>query len=1067
VNGCKVVIGFLLLGISLPVWAEPPLESDPATGVARRVAEFTDDERGFWSFQPVRDVMPPAVRAANWPQSPIDRFILARLEERGLTPCEPADKRTLLRRATFDLTGLPPSPDEIEAFLADESPAAFAKVVDRLLASPHYGERWGRHWLDVVRYADARDLIQLPVESDFREAWRYRDWVVNSFNRDLPYDAFITRQLAGDLLQPSDPAKIDNEALVATGFLAIADFVPGDVDKDLMIADYVNDQIDVVGRALMGLTLGCARCHDHKFDPISTEDYYALAGIFFSTRLVPGPVAGNTPLVRMPLLSPSELKAIEEQAARDKQRLAELPQAIQALTVRTEREFLASLERRIPDETPRYLLAAWEYVHSPSGDDLRALAEFAATRQLDAPTLTRWLGYLKDHPHPLLLPQLAATDRTSSERLGQELGQSLSGTLALRQAAVANDPANHALTDSALLIFRADDRRMITNDAGQVTFWPDRAGIVEDAAPVEDAQTPLFASAMIHGHIRPVVRFQGQELLQAPRSAPPIGSLFVVFRPSEANVSGQRLVGWEDSSVGQHGVGLIADPKGAVHAVVRRNGANGDVVAPAAATPDFQLLSLTWGPIGVTLHRDGAALGTNRAIDAVSSDPGIAALRIGGPGSGAAGRFCGDLAELRVYSAQLDDAARGRIEAELQARWFGPPRTEDATVDQVADLYDELSSPRGPFWTSEAERARRLPEEVRSQLAAMQAELEALKRKPAMEVPMAVVVQDGGPAGTKHEGFHDAQVYMRGNPANLGPTVPRGFPLVLAGEHQPPIRKGSGRRELAMWLCRPDHPLTARVMVNRIWQHHFGEGLVRTSTNFGFMGESPSHPELLDYLASRFVASDWSVKAMHRLIMSSKVYQQSTRASEAIEAADPENRLLTRMNRRRLESEAIRDSLLSLAGRLDATPGGPGFLNMAVPRRSLYLMSVRTGAKAAEFGPLFDAPDCSAVVERRNVSTVAPQALFLLNDPLVIELAEALAARLARELPADGDAALNDRAHNDTARIDRLYQIAVGRPPTPEEVAIGLQLVGNPAAPEAWTRYCHVVLCTNELVYVD
>ena len=183
-----------------------------------------------------------------------------------------------------------------------------------------------------------------------------------------------------------------------------------------------------------------------------------------------------------------------------------------------------------------------------------------------------------------------------------------------------------------------------------------------------------------------------------------------------------------------------------------------------------------------------------------------------------------------------------------------------------------------------------------------------------MEVPKAVVVQDGGPAGTKHEGFHDAQVYMRGNPANPGPTVPRGFPLVLAGEHQPPIRKGSGRRELAMWLCRPDHPLTARVMVNRIWQHHFGEGLVRTSTNFGFMGESPSHPELLDYLASRFVASDWSVKAMHRLIMSSKVYQQSTRASEAIEAADPENRLLTRMNRRRLESEAIRDSLLA-AGR--------------------------------------------------------------------------------------------------------------------------------------------------------
>jgi len=1063
-----MVAGLLLLGISLPLWAVPPSDSGPSAGAVKRVAAFTDDERGFWSFQPVRDATPPAVRAATWPNGPIDHFILARLEARGLTPCEPAGKRTLLRRATFDLTGLPPTPDEIDDFLADESPSAFAKVVDRLLASPHYGERWGRHWLDVVRYADARDLIQLPVESDFREAWRYRDWVVSAFNRDLPYDDFITRQLAGDLHQPSDPAKIDTEALVATGFLAIADFVPGDVDKELMIADYVNDQIDVVGRALMGLTLGCARCHDHKFDPISTEDYYALAGIFFSTRLVPGPVAGNTPLVRVPLLSKSELQAIEEQAARDKQRLAVLPREIQALTVRTDREFLATLERRIPNETPRYLMAAWEYVHPPAGENQPALAEFAAARQLDASTLSRWLEYLNEHPHPLLSQHLAATDRASSERLGQELEQNLSGTLAQRQALAAKDPSNQALTDEAFLTFRADDRRVMTNEAGQVTLWPDRAGTVEDASPVADAQGPLLASAMVHGHTRPVVRFQGHELLQAPRSVPPIGSLFVVFRPSEANVSDQRLVGWEDSSVGQHGLGLIANATGAVHAVLRRSGANGDVVAPATATRDFQLLSVTWGPAGVTLHRNGEALGANRAIDAVSSDPGIAALRIGGPGSGAAGRFHGDLAELRVYSAQLDDAARGRIEAELQSRWFGPPKTEDAAVDQVADLYDELSSPRGPFWMSEAERIRLLPEEVRTQLAAMQAELEALKRKPGVEVPKAVVVQDGGPPGTKHEGFRDAQVYVRGNPASPGPTVPRGFPLVLAGEHQPPIREGSGRRELAMWLFRPDHPLTARVMVNRIWQHHFGEGLVRTSTNFGFMGESPSHPELLDYLAARFVASGWSVKAMHRLIMSSNVYQQSTRASKAVQAADPENRLLTRMNRRRLESEAIRDSLLVLAGRLDTTPGGPGFLDMAVGRRSLYLMSVRTGAKAAEFGPLFDAPDCGAVVERRNVSTVAPQALFLLNDPFVIELAEALAARLAREVPAGGDPTHNDPAQNhDAARIDRLYQIAVGRPPTPAEVAVGLQLVGNPAAPDAWSRYCHVVLCTNELVYVD
>ena len=230
-----------------------------------------------WAFEPLQSVAPPSIFDSAWVTSDVDAFIRARQEALGLNPAPAADKRALLRRITFDLTGLPPTPEELREYLDDNAPDAYSKVVDRLLASPRYGERWGRHWLDVVRYADARDLIQLPIESDFREAWRYRDWVVKAFNRDLPYNEFITQQLAGDLLQPSDPHKIDADALVATGMLAIADFVPGDVDKQQMIADYVNDEIDVVGRAILGLTLACARCHDHKFDPISTEDYYAMA----------------------------------------------------------------------------------------------------------------------------------------------------------------------------------------------------------------------------------------------------------------------------------------------------------------------------------------------------------------------------------------------------------------------------------------------------------------------------------------------------------------------------------------------------------------------------------------------------------------------------------------------------------------------------------------------------------------------------------------------------------------------------------------------------------------------
>jgi hypothetical protein len=350
-----------------------------------------------------------------------------------------------------------------------------------------------------------------------------------------------------------------------------------------------------------------------------------------------------------------------------------------------------------------------------------------------------------------------------------------------------------------------------------------------------------------------------------------------------------------------------------------------------------------------------------------------------------------------------------------------------------------------------------LPEDFGKRLAALRSELATLQKKSPPDIPRAVVVQEGGPPGTPHEGFHDAQVYLRGNHAKLGNAVPRGVPKSIAGAEPPVIREGSGRRELAHWLADPKNPLTARVMVNRIWQHHFGVGLVPTSANFGAMGERPSHPELLDYLAARFVSSGWSVKAMHRQIMLSNVYQQSSAPSDASLAGDPENRLLWRMNRRRLEAEAIRDSLLTVAGRMDASFGGPAFQDAVIPRRSLYLMAVRTGAKTADFGPLFDAPDCSGIVERRTESIVAPQALFLLNNPLITELATALAERVAREVPRG----------NDRERIGRLYEITLGRPPVEGEVEIGLRLLADAQPVNAWAGYCRLILCTNEFMFVD
>lgn len=1025
--------------------AAPPEVNDAASPVGANKAEGAD----HWAFQAVRAVVPPAVVDQDWSRTAIDRFILAGLEARGIAPAAPADKRTLLRRVTFDLTGLPPTPEEIKEFLADASPAAFATVVERLLASPAYGERWGRHWLDVVRYADARDLIQLPAASDFREAWRYRDWVVAAFNRDLPYDEFISRQVAGDLLQPADPHQVDAEALVATGFLALADFVPGDVDKEQMIADYVNDQVDVLGRAVLGLTLGCARCHDHKYDPISIEDYYSLAGIFFSTRLIPGPVKGNTPLVRAPLLAPAHIERIEAEAASDKRQIAELTREIATLE---EREDRAYVERQITAETPRYLLAAWDFSRLPAGERPSA-GDFAKARTLDESVFAKWVQWIEESPpHPALMEFLASADRAKVEQQVQAVNEKLVALVDTRRGQAAG-PAAPA---EAILCFRADDRRIATNDARRVTLWPDRAGVADDAAAVADTLGPLLATASIGGQARPVVRFQGQELLQAARSVPAIGSVFVVFH-TDAAAAGQRLIGWEDSSGGQHGVGMMTVAGGGLHAIVRRNGTSGDVVAPATKSGEFQIVCLTWGPDGVSLFRDGERVGTNKGIDGVSSDAAIKALRIGGPGSGSSGRFQGDMCELRVYPTPLDDEARARVEAELRRRWFASPADATAAVDPVTDLYEELLSSRSPYWASEAERTKRLPEPVRARLAAWRNELEALQKKPAIEIPRAVVVQDGGPADTKHAGFNDAAVYLRGNPGNPGKTVPRGFPRSLAGAAQPKIENGSGRRELAQWLTRADNPLTARVMVNRIWQHHFGNGLVRTSTNFGLRGEPPTHPELLDYLAGQFVASGWSVKTVHRLILLSSVYQQSTQASESALTADPENRWLGRMNRRRLEAEAIRDSFFAVADRLDLAPGGPGFLEAATPRRSLYLMSVRTGTKAAEFCPLFDGPDGGGVIERRNQSIVAPQALFLLNDPLVGDLAAAMAGRVRHDDPEG----------NVEGRIGRLYEIALSRPPTPAEIDIGRQLVGDSTSADAWSRYCLVILCTNEFVYVD
>jgi hypothetical protein len=519
-----------------------------------------------------------------------------------LQPSPAASKAVLLRRLKFDLLGLPPTLDEQRAFEADASPDAYERLADRFLASPHYGERWGRHWLDVVRYADARDLIQLPPESDFREAWRYRDWVVESFNRDLPYTDFIRAQIAGDLLPSSPPGGVNKDGLIATGLLAIADFVPGEADKNQMIADYVNDQIDVVGRAFLGLSVACARCHDHKFDPISTEDYYALSGIFFSTRIIPGASTGNSPLVRVPLLSPTEIAKLKAQTAADARRRAELEQDLPDAVDRAYRAHLTSM---LTGLAARYLVAACECRTLAEGGAAPTTGNVAKRHELHEQVLIEWIAFLdriEKHPtadYPRALREAATRKLTGQElkHAAAALQESLVAQAKHEEEKTARSPEQHALARALLLHFRADDPRLATDEAGRVTLWPNRTGLPGDAAPPVPRIAPIKANATIAGHTKPVLRFDGQSVLTAQRTVPPVGTLFVVFQTAATARSGERLLGWEDADTGKHGLGLMTDPGGRLHAILRKDEQSGDLVDTSKPS-GFETVCISWGRPG-------------------------------------------------------------------------------------------------------------------------------------------------------------------------------------------------------------------------------------------------------------------------------------------------------------------------------------------------------------------------------------------------------------------------------------------------------------------------------------
>jgi hypothetical protein len=1018
--------------------------------------QITAEQRQFWAFQPVTVVPPPPLEEAAWPRSEIDRYILARLEQDHLRHAPAADRRTLIRRATFDLTGLPPTPAEVQAFLADSSDDAFAKVVDRLLASPQYGQRWGRHWLDVARYTDygdARNLAQNTPLSDIRDAWRYRDWVVQAMNRDLPYDRFIIDQVAGDLVEPASPDRLNVEGTIATGFLAVGAWGNGDADKEKMLTDIVDDQLNVTCRAFLGLTVTCARCHDHKFDPIPTADYYSLAGIFYSTHIIPdvGPKTAGALMLRVPLLSAAELAA--DTAAREagKGRLGELKAQVATLLEQDYQKQAKSLV----GQTARYLMAAWNYQYSDQRPANQPVDQFAAPRGLDSRLLTQWIAYLGLGDPTLLSKSVADAD----------------GVPGLRAWVPASGESHP--------VFQVNP----TDNPARYLSWL----IPPHAAAVHPSPAGSVAVAW-RSPIAGAVRIRGRIADGDPNGGDGVGWAIVRRR---GHASENLVTGVIDNG-GSQDFAALADLQSLENVDMRPGDAVWLVISPRTGygfdttiveleisemITDGRVWSLAQDVIAdplkagyVNPHPD--ALGNPAVWEFLD----LLAL------SNAGNRVRPDSPLARWYEAidgpgqptdkrSVAETAAAEIEQSLLAAATAP-------VDEpAARCYAELTSASGPFRPADAPADDRLLEETRPQVAEIRGQMATLEKRLAEPVPAANGAQDGGVPQTIYAGFHDARIQVRGSYARLGETVPRRFPRIFAGENQPPITEGSGRLQLARWLASPENPLTARVMVNRIWQHHFGEGIVRSASNFGKLGERPTHPELLDYLADRFVKLGWSIKALHREIMLSATYQQSSIGDGDAAAQDPDNRLLSRANRWRLESEAVRDNLLAVAGRLDTALEGPSTRDFGTSRRTLYVMTIRSDRTG--FGPLFDAADPLLSVEARITSTVAPQSLFMMNSEFVIAQAGALADRMLAERTPDEPGAAAETAGNrppdapspERTRIERLYELLYGRPVTDREVAIGRQLLAARRAASdergAWLAYCQVLLCANEFIYID
>ena len=970
---------------------------------------FSEDQKRFWAFRPLGAATRPSVKAKNWVNSPIDRYILARLEGAGLQPAPPASPLAWLRRVTFDVTGLPPTPGEIESFLGDTSTEARSRVVDRLLSSPAYGERWGRHWLDVARYADSNGLDENLC---YGNAYRYRDYVVAAFNADMPYDQFAREQLAGDLMPDDGNTETRLRRIIATGFLVLGPKMLAEDDPRKMQMDIIDEQIDTIGKTFLGLTFGCARCHDHKFDPIPTSDYYALAGILKSTKTM-----DNFRVVAKWNETQLADRDVIARQDRHKKQIDESKKKIAADIRHAKQVLLKAARRRAGD----YLLVA-------TATWLRSRLLIGQKPLGGTPQAAKQPG--------VILREAESYDRGNAARLttgyGKGIGVIASGSgLSTAEYDVTVKDAGNFRLEFRLAAVQSRPCRILVN-----------GGVVEASALGRTTGSWFPDTQKWSVEVLAELK-TGKNTIRIDRQGPfPHIDKFLII-PMAGNASGQlstltELAGKVENSNGLH---------------------------PALLQQWVAHLKAT------SVNKKSALSLWHHAASGSTTAPPATGPRLG--------KYAKQpLPQLAVGYASLFNEVN-----DLWLKQTAGGQDKPLPDPEHEALRELLYGTAGPYKLSK-ELESAFSKATNEQLAAQRKALKSLESaKP--KLPLAMAVADGA--------VEDLKIHIRGSYLTLGAPAPRGFPKILAGEKQAPLpKKTSGRLQLARWMTRPDNPLAPRVMANRIWRWHFGHGLVRSTDNFGTLGERPTHPGLLDWLASELIRRDWSMKSLHREILLSSTFTMSTRFNQRAADADPENRLQWRMDRRRLSAEEVRDALLFVGGMMDRRIGGSLMTvnnrayvtgtghNMKTDvyenaRRSIYQPVVRSAL--FDVFQAFDFADPSLPNGDRVTTTIAPQALFLMNSVLVDNQSSTIADRVL---------AVDD---NEASRLKTLYRALLGRGPDTVETGQAAAFLSEyrraaveddktnsdvkdeskKVSPEirAWRALCRVLLSSTEFVYAE